>query len=51
MLISIIFIIRCLVTSLAGYVGNLLSTLGSKLTFTYYLNYNLEAHTSELAPE
>ena len=25
---------------LAGYVGNLLSTLCSKLTFTYYLNYN-----------
>ena len=32
--------ISMLVTSLAGYVGNLLSTLGSKLTFTYYLNYN-----------
>ena len=29
-----------MVTSLAGYVGNILSTLGSKLTFTYYLNYN-----------
>ena len=49
MLISLIFIFRCLVTSLAGYVGNLLLTLGSKLTFTYYLNY--KAHTSELAPE
>ena len=32
--------ISMLVTSLAGYVGNLLSTLCSKLTFTYYLNYN-----------
>ena len=32
--------ISMLVTSLAGYVGNLLSTLGSKLPFTYYLNYN-----------
>ena len=32
--------ISMLVTSLAGYVDNLLSTLGSKLTFTYYLNYN-----------
>ena len=37
MLISLIFIFRCLVTSLAGYEGNLLSTLGSKLTSTYYL--------------
>ena len=49
MLISLIFIFRCLVTSLAGYVGNLLSTRGSKLTFTYYFNYNKEANTSELA--
>ena len=30
MLISLTFIFRRLVTSLAGYVGNLLSTLGSK---------------------
>ena len=45
MLISPTFIFRRLVTSLAGYVGNLLSTLGSKWTFTYYLNYIIKKPT------